>query len=124
MAGRSQPHRRTSLLQAREAAGERRSGGRPWTTDDDTELKDAYPTSQLLPRIRKSGGSGTGKEERAKEMVEGQSFQKLRVTKPCVKDLCACVTRVACDKVVCDKAVRVRELRVTKLCACVTMSCV
>ena len=57
-------------------------------------------------------------------MVEGQSFQKLRVTKsrvtkPCVKD-CACDKAVCerfvrvCDKVVCDKAVRVRELRVTK----------
>jgi len=32
------------------------------------------PTSQLLPIIRKSGCSGTEKEEKTKEMVEGQSF--------------------------------------------------
>jgi hypothetical protein len=43
------------------------------------------------------------------------------VTKPCVKDLCACVTRVACDKVVCDKAVRVREKVV---CVCDNVLCV
>ena len=41
----------------------------------------------------------------------------------CDKAVCERFVRV-CDKVVCDKAVRVRELRVTKLCACVTMSCV
>jgi hypothetical protein len=32
------------------------------------------PTSHLLPIIRKSGCSGTEKEEKTKEMVDGQSF--------------------------------------------------
>ena len=32
------------------------------------------PTSQLPPTIRKSGCSGTEKEEKTKEMVDGQSF--------------------------------------------------
>ena len=32
------------------------------------------PTSQLLPIIRKTGCSGTEKEEKTKEMVEDKSF--------------------------------------------------
>jgi len=32
------------------------------------------PTSQLLPIVRKGGRSGTEKEKRTKEMVEGRSF--------------------------------------------------
>ena len=70
------------------------------------------PTSQLHPIIRKSGWSGTEKEERTKEMVEDDHFK-------------SCMWRVVCDKVVCERVVCER-LWVKGLCVkdCLWQSCV
>ena len=81
------------------------------------------PTSQLLPIIRKSGWSGTEKEERKKDMVEaGRSFEKLYV-KSCVWQSCvwkSCVWKVVSERLVSERVVSERvvceKLFVTKLC--------
>ena len=81
------------------------------------------PTSQALPIIRKSGWSGTEKEEKTKEMVEGPIILKVVCEELCVRKLCvwkSCVWKVVSERVVCER------LWVKELCVkgCLWQSCV
>ena len=105
----------------------------------------------ILPIIRKSGWSGTEKEEKTKEMVEGRvnhfkscMWRVVCEKAVCVKELCvkscewkSCVWKIVSERVVCERLsvakLCVKELCMTKLfltklcvkdCVCVWQSCV